>query len=317
MADLIRGVLFDIDDTLFDYSSSERAGLLEHLAAEGLLDGFPSPEEAVARWRRIMEEEYDRFLVGELTFEEQRLVRVSRFLGRPVPEEEATAWFAGYSALVNAAWAAFPDAAPVLAALAPRYRLGVVTNSTLSHQLAKLTALGLLGHFGTTAIVCSSEYGQAKPHPGIFLEGCARLGLPPAQVAFVGDKYDIDALGARDAGLRAFWLDRSGRGAVPARESAAGSQVGAAPARESAVGPQVGAAPARESAAGRPAGDVSAGEGAAGSRAGDGREREGAVGSRGGDGPAPDGVTVIGSLEELLTALDAVSSRRSAGGTAG
>lgn len=252
MSDVIRGVLFDIDDTLFDYTSAERAGLLGTLAAEGLLEAFPSPEEAVALWRGIMEEEYARYLVGELTFEEQRLVRVSRFLGRAVAEEEATAWFAGYSALVNAAWAAFPDAAPVLEALAPRYRLGVVSNSTLAHQLDKLTALGLLGHFGEAAIVCSGEYGQAKPYPGIFLEGCARIGLPAEQVAFVGDKYDIDALGARDAGLRSFWLDRSGGGAV--REQAEAEQ---------------------------------------------------------------EGVTVIGSLEELVAALDAVSSRRSGHGRAG
>ncbi|MFE3452952.1 HAD family hydrolase [Nonomuraea sp. NPDC059194] len=215
MADLIRGVLFDIDDTLFDYTSAERAGLLGTLEAEGLLEAFPSPEEAVALWREIMEEEYTRFLVGELTFEEQRLVRVSRFLGRAVPEEEASAWYAGYAALMNAAWAAFPDAAPVLEALAPRYRLGVVSNSTLSHQLDKLTALGLLGHFGAAAIVCSSEYGKAKPYPGIFLEGCARLGLSPEQVAYVGDKYDVDALGAREAGLRPFWLDRAGGGTRP------------------------------------------------------------------------------------------------------
>ncbi|MFD1932817.1 HAD family hydrolase [Nonomuraea mangrovi] len=252
MSDVIRGVLFDIDDTLFDYTSAERAGLLGTLAAEGLVAVFPSPEEAVALWRGIMEEEYARFLVGELTFEEQRLVRVSRFLGRTVGEEEATAWFAGYSALVNAAWSAFPDAAPVLEALAPRYRLGVVSNSTLAHQLDKLTALGLLAHFGEAAIVCSSEYGQAKPYPGIFLEGCARLGLPPEQVAFVGDKYDVDALGARDAGLRPFWLDRSG--------GAAGQGAGA---------------------------------------------------------PVDEGVTVIGSLEELVAELDAVSRRRSGHGRAG
>ncbi|GAA3472938.1 HAD family hydrolase [Nonomuraea roseola] len=211
MADEIRGVLFDIDDTLFDYTSSERTGLLGHLAAEGLLESFPSPEEAVALWRGIMEEEYTRFLRGELSFEEQRMVRVRRFLGRAIPDQEA--WFGRYSALVTKAWAAFPDAAPVLEALAPHFKLGVVSNSSLQHQRTKLTTLGLLDHFGE-AIVCSHEYGRAKPHPEIFLAGCELLGLPPGQVAYVGDKYDVDALGARAAGLRAFWLDRVGGSAV-------------------------------------------------------------------------------------------------------
>ncbi|MEV2268002.1 HAD family hydrolase [Nonomuraea africana] len=194
----ICGVLFDIDDTLFDYTSSERAGLLGHLAAEGLLESFASPEEAVALWHAIMEEEYARFLAGELSFEEQRVVRVRRFLGRAVPDHDA--WFARYSALVAQEWAAFPDARPVLEALAPRFRLGVVSNSSLAHQRAKLTALGLAGHFGE-AIVCSHEYGRAKPHPEIFLAGCELLGLPPEQVAYVGDKYDVDALGREGRGV--------------------------------------------------------------------------------------------------------------------
>jgi putative hydrolase of the HAD superfamily len=34
-------------------------------------------------------------------------------------------------------------------------------------------------------------------------------GLPAHQVAYVGDKYETDA---RDAGLRAYWLDRAATG---------------------------------------------------------------------------------------------------------
>jgi putative hydrolase of the HAD superfamily len=124
---------------------------------------------------------------------------------------EATAWWDRYILLRDAAWAAFPDADRLLALLAPRFRLGIVSNSTLDHQRAKLRAVGLLDHFGD-AIVCSAEHGVAKPAPGIFHAGCEMLGLPPHQVAYVGDKYEVDALGARDAGLRAYWLDRSAGG---------------------------------------------------------------------------------------------------------
>ncbi|MGQ4380032.1 HAD family hydrolase, partial [Streptomyces sp. SAS_267] len=35
----IDAVVWDIDDTLFDYTSADRAGIRDHLAAEGLLDG--------------------------------------------------------------------------------------------------------------------------------------------------------------------------------------------------------------------------------------------------------------------------------------
>jgi len=225
----VRGVLFDVDDTLFAYSASDEAGLLAHLEAEGLLGRFPAPSAAVGLWREVTEAEYARFLAGELTFAEHRHARVRRFLARlghaaapELPDREAAAWFARYEAHRKATWSAFADAAPVLAALAPRYRLGVVSNSTLGHQRDKLGSIGLLAYFGD-AVVCAHEHGAAKPAPGIFLAGCAALGLEPHEVAYVGDNHAIDAVGARDAGLRAYWLNRTG--AAPGTADGAGITV--------------------------------------------------------------------------------------------
>ncbi len=61
-----------------------------------------------------------------------------------MPDHEALAWFASYEAHRNAAWAAFPDAEPVLRKLAPDYRLGIVSSSSDDHQRDKLHAIGLL-----------------------------------------------------------------------------------------------------------------------------------------------------------------------------
>ncbi|MFI6814044.1 HAD family hydrolase [Nonomuraea sp. NPDC050328] len=209
----IRGMLFDIDDTLFDYTSSEHSAVVGHLTAEGLLGRFPSPEAAVARWRDIMEEEYARFLAGEVTFKEQQRLRTARFLGElGIEAEDPDAWFAGYAARRNEKWSAFPDAAPALEALAGRYRLGLISNSSIEHQRGKLSAIGLSGFFEESVILCSHEYGCAKPDPRIFVAGCELLGMEPGEVAYVGDKYDVDALGAKAAGLRAYWLDRKAGG---------------------------------------------------------------------------------------------------------
>lgn len=208
----IRGVLFDVDDTLIDYSGTARIGILKHLAAEGALDRFESADAAVALWRAIEEEEYPRFLAGELTFKGQQLVRTQRFLAEiGVAVEDPVAWFAAYSAYRDTAWTAFPDVAPALRAFDGKVGLGVVSNASLPYQTGKLRTVGLLHHFADT-ILCSDEFGSAKPDPGIFLAGCAMLGLEPEQVAYVGDRYDVDALGARDAGLQAYWLDRRGLG---------------------------------------------------------------------------------------------------------
>ncbi|MEY9873742.1 putative hydrolase of the HAD superfamily [Streptacidiphilus sp. MAP12-33] len=204
------GVLWDIDDTLFDYSGAERAGILAHLTNLGLLGEFASPEQAHALWSADVEAVYERFLAGELGFQEQRRVRVEAFLGRiGRATRDPDAWFAGYLDAFTRHRRVFDDVIPALDAL-PGYRHGLLSNSSSRYQEDKLAAIGLRDRF--SSLVCSDEIGHAKPAAQAFWAGCAALGLPPAQVVYVGDKLTTDARGALAAGLRAVWLDRRGLG---------------------------------------------------------------------------------------------------------
>ncbi|MFC4493933.1 HAD family hydrolase [Streptomyces ovatisporus] len=204
----IRAVLWDVDDTLFDYTGSDRAGALRHIEAERLLSRHPSPEAALARWREVMEEQFARFVGGELGFLEHRRERARAFLGTALSDAEADAWFGRYIALYEQAWTLFPDAVPALDALTPRYRHGVLSNSSSAVQERKLRRLGIRGRM--EALLCADEIGHAKPAREAFRAGCAALGLPPQEVAYVGDRYDIDARAADEAGLHGIWLDRTG-----------------------------------------------------------------------------------------------------------
>ncbi|GAA2276669.1 HAD family hydrolase [Actinomadura luteofluorescens] len=202
---MIEAVLWDVDDTIFDFTGSERTGLLSHFEAEGL----PTGEAALARWHRITETARRDLAAGRQTYDEYRRGRVRTFVDRPLSDIDADAWHDRYEALFEAAWSAFPDAAPALDALP--YRQGILSNSTTVHQERRLTALGLRHHF--EVLLCSDRLGCAKPDPQAFLAACAALESPPARVAYVGDKLDVDAEGARNAGLHAVWLDRAGTAA--------------------------------------------------------------------------------------------------------
>ncbi|MCF3142305.1 HAD family hydrolase [Streptomyces platensis] len=206
----LRAVLWDLDDTLFDYTGSDRAGVLRHLRTEGLLDAYGGEEAALERWRTAMETEFARFLAGEVGFLDHRRGRARTFLGTPLSDTEADAWFGRYLAHYEASWTLFPDSAPALAALAPLVRQAVLSNATTANQERKLTALGIRTRF--EAVLCSDALGCAKPAPEAFTGACQALGLTPAEVVYIGDRLDIDALGARDAGLMAVWLDRAGTG---------------------------------------------------------------------------------------------------------
>ncbi|CAL9540967.1 HAD family hydrolase [Streptomyces sp. enrichment culture] len=209
----IRAVLWDIDDTIFDYATADRAGMRRHLRDEGLADGFDGVEDALRRWREATALHWARFAAGETTWEEQRRDRVRTFLGTPLDDDGADAWFERYLAHYEAAWALFPDTVPVLDVLAARYRHAVLSNSSLLNQDRKLRVLGVRDRF--EAVVCAADIGVSKPEAAAFHAACDALGLPPAEVLYVGDHPDIDARGAVEAGLRGVWLDRAGLGGRP------------------------------------------------------------------------------------------------------
>ncbi|MYW15799.1 HAD-IA family hydrolase, partial [Streptomyces sp. SID2955] len=173
----IRAVVWDVDDTLFDYTTADRAGMRAHLRAEGLLRADEGVERALLRWREITDAQWARFSAGEVDFLTQRRDRTRVFLGRELTDDEADAWFRRYLAHYEAAWSLFPDVLPVLEVLATSHRHAVLSNSSITVQEHKLRVLGLLDRFET--VLCAAELGVAKPQPGAFLAVCEALGLPP------------------------------------------------------------------------------------------------------------------------------------------
>ncbi|MFI2379223.1 HAD family hydrolase [Streptomyces sp. NPDC018964] len=203
----IRAVVWDVDDTLFDYTTADREGMRAHLLAEGLMDGYASVEEALERWREVTRQQWTRFAAREVDYETQRRDRTRIFLDRPeLTDTEADDWFQRYVTYYESAWSLFPDVLPVLEALAASHRHAVLSNSSLHVQDRKLRALGVHDRF--EAILCAAELGVSKPEAGAFLAACDALSLPPDQVAYVGDHPEIDGRGAAEAGLLSVWIDR-------------------------------------------------------------------------------------------------------------
>ena len=101
----------------------------------------------------------------------------------------------------------FPDHyGPLLQRLAGRYRLAVVSNFDYTPTaLAILDAAGVRNLFA--AIVVSDEVGWRKPRADIFQEAIRRTGADPRRTLFVGDRADIDVLGAHGVGMDAAWIN--------------------------------------------------------------------------------------------------------------
>jgi HAD superfamily hydrolase (TIGR01549 family) len=67
--------------------------------------------------------------------------------------------------------------------------------------LDKLRALGLAERMSLALSATDPEINAFKPRPKGFLYACALWGLPPAEVLYIGDRPEIDAVDATNAGM--------------------------------------------------------------------------------------------------------------------
>jgi putative hydrolase of the HAD superfamily len=106
-------------------------------------------------------------------------------------------------------WMLFPETREVLEVLRNRgLKLGVVSNFD-SRLYAVLKDLRILEFFD--AVTICSETGFAKPQPEIFDAATKALKVRHDRTLFTGDSLVDDFVAARDTGLEAWLLDRSGR----------------------------------------------------------------------------------------------------------
>ena len=98
----------------------------------------------------------------------------------------------------------YPDSLPALERITAQWPLVSLTNGN-----ADLQRIGIHTHFAHH--ICARDTGTAKPDPRIFLAAAERLGVAPSAMLHIGDDPEMDMVGARDAGLRTAWINRSGQ----------------------------------------------------------------------------------------------------------
>ena len=99
----------------------------------------------------------------------------------------------------------FDNAHEALAQLHERgFKLGIITNGTISSQAAKLRESGL-GSLVDVALISEQE-GVKKPDPVIFTRAANKLGIRVDECVFVGDNPIADIGGAHGVGMKTVWF---------------------------------------------------------------------------------------------------------------
>lgn len=97
----------------------------------------------------------------------------------------------------------YDDVVPMLDALAPRFKLGLLSNGNNYPKY-----FGLADSFDFA--VYAQDIGIEKPDPRTFHIAARRAGCGLDQLLHVGDSLETDVEGAQAVGVRAVWLNRDG-----------------------------------------------------------------------------------------------------------
>jgi FMN phosphatase YigB (HAD superfamily) len=209
---VIRAVLFDVDGTLY-----RQAPLRVLMAGElAVLPWLHRPPQQVPRlwkvlsaFRKVREELRDLDRPSE-PLERLQYTATGERLQVPVEEVEAAVreWMFERP-LKYLRRVARPGLQEVLTGLgALKLEIGVFSDYPVAR---KLDAMGIRHLVGLELEATQSAINAFKPHPQGFLTACQRWGLTPSEVVYVGDRPEVDAVGASAAGLHAVIV-----GAAPA-----------------------------------------------------------------------------------------------------
>lgn len=101
----------------------------------------------------------------------------------------------------------YDDVKDTLSKLKNKYKLAILTNGNVASQRRKLDTIDLYDLLDYTLV--SSEVNMKKPDIRLFEYIANKLNLKPNECIYVGDNYNIDVLGSRNAGMTPIFISRN------------------------------------------------------------------------------------------------------------
>lgn len=204
----MKAVLFDFGDTLVGLSPT-RAEIVQNVLEK---HGVYIDEDAIAKAYRLVNFTHKQSEIKhpDENAKQDFLLRFNKSLflalGRGIYADlMADDLLAEFKAKRN--WQLFPDAMEVLVELKHKgFLIGIVANWS-SDLVGICDRLGITDKL--SCIISSAQTGVEKPDPAIFSYAINELGTSAEQIFYVGNEYETDVIGARNANLIPVLIDRS------------------------------------------------------------------------------------------------------------
>ena len=202
---MIRNVLFDLDDTLFDFHKAEKIALTKTLVHFGI----DPTEETLALYSTINAAHWKRLELGEISREEVKVGRyreLFKTIGVECDPVKATAY---YESMLAIGHYFMPGAPELLEELYGKYRLYIVSNGTAKVQEGRIESSGIAKYID--GIFISQLLGANKPDKQFFDICFAEIpDFSLSETVIIGDSLSSDIKGGINAGITTVWFNPKG-----------------------------------------------------------------------------------------------------------
>lgn len=202
---MIRNVLFDLDDTLFDFHKAEKIALTKTLVHFGI----DPTEETLALYSTINAAHWKRLELGEISREEVKVGRyreLFKTIGVECDPVKATAY---YESMLAIGHYFMPGAPELLEELYGKYRLYIVSNGTAKVQEGRIGSSGIAKYMD--GIFISQILDANKPDKQFFDICFAEIpDFLLSETIIIGDSLSSDIKGGINAGITTVWFNPKG-----------------------------------------------------------------------------------------------------------
>ena len=202
---MIRNVLFDLDDTLFDFHKAEKIALTKTLVHFGI----DPTEETLALYSTINAAHWKRLELGEISREEVKVGRyreLFKTIGVECDPVKATAY---YESMLAIGHYFMPGAPELLEELYRKYRLYIVSNGTAKVQEGRIGSSGIAKYMD--GIFISQILGANKLDKQFFDICFAEIpDFSLSETVIIGDSLSSDIKGGINAGITTVWFNPKG-----------------------------------------------------------------------------------------------------------
>lgn len=195
-------LLFDLDDTLFDFDAAEDTALSTMFHKIGVTL-TPELKAHYTEFNQHLWEMYER---SELTRAELLRIRFKRFFEKMALDDRGEDVDKLYRESLAQQHQLLPQSKTLLATLSKRYRIFAVTNGIAKTQVKRLAEAKIDHYFDD--IFISELVGHQKPQKAFFDYTFAHIAnFDQKQALLIGDSLSADILGGQNAQVDTVWFN--------------------------------------------------------------------------------------------------------------